>query len=307
MSLRFTLRQLEYFRAVGEEGTIMRASQKINISSPSISTAISQLEAEFGVQIFVRHHAKGLSLTPGGQKLFAEAKLILDHAAALNDIANDIGTSVRGPIAIGVLSTAAPLLSATIRCSFGEEFPDVTITLKEGNQIELLRMLGNTDIDVALTYDLELPKDIEFEQFASLPLYVMLSERHRLANRSDISLHDLADEPMILLDIPLSRDYFLSCFHLADIQPNIVERTPQLSVVRSLVANEIGFSLINIKPQTNIAPDGEPLAFIPLSDNVRAMILCAVTKQTEHRSKIVEEFIQHVHRRVALNNLPGIV
>ena len=70
MPLRFTFRQLEYLVAVGEAGTIAMASQRINVSSPSISAAISQLEAEFGTLLFVRHHAQGLTLTPGGQRIF---------------------------------------------------------------------------------------------------------------------------------------------------------------------------------------------------------------------------------------------
>ncbi|MEC8275526.1 MAG: LysR family transcriptional regulator, partial [Pseudomonadota bacterium] len=77
MALRFTFRQLEYFVAVGDAGSIALASQRINVSSPSISSAISQLETEFGLQLFVRHHAQGLSLTPGGRQFFKAAKTIL--------------------------------------------------------------------------------------------------------------------------------------------------------------------------------------------------------------------------------------
>lgn len=59
MPLRFTLRQLEYFVTAGESGSIAAASQKLNVSSPSISAAISQLEAELGLSLFVRQHAQG--------------------------------------------------------------------------------------------------------------------------------------------------------------------------------------------------------------------------------------------------------
>ena len=90
MPLRFTLRQLEYFVAVGEAGSIAEAAERVNVSSPSLSTAISQLEAEFGVQLFVRQHAQGLSLTPGGRRFYVAAKTVLERGAALHDIASDI-------------------------------------------------------------------------------------------------------------------------------------------------------------------------------------------------------------------------
>ena len=78
MPLRFTLRQLEYFVAVGEEGSIAAASETLNVSSPSISAAIAQLEAEFGLPLFVRKHARGLSLTPRGS---AFVRAITGHPA----------------------------------------------------------------------------------------------------------------------------------------------------------------------------------------------------------------------------------
>ena len=62
--MKFTLRQLEYFIAAAESGSVAGAAQRASISSPSVSTAIAHLEREFVVQLFVRHHAQGLSLTP---------------------------------------------------------------------------------------------------------------------------------------------------------------------------------------------------------------------------------------------------
>jgi DNA-binding transcriptional LysR family regulator len=90
MPLRFTLRQLEYLVAVGESGSIALASEKVNVSSPSISAAISQLEAEFGLSLFVRKHAHGLSLTQGGKQFVSQARQVLAEAGKLNELANQI-------------------------------------------------------------------------------------------------------------------------------------------------------------------------------------------------------------------------
>ena len=98
MAVRFTFRQLEYFVAVGNAGSIVAASERINVSPPSISTAVSQLETEFGIELFVRRHARCLSLTPGGRRFFNAARTLLENAGALHDIANDISEQVRGPI-----------------------------------------------------------------------------------------------------------------------------------------------------------------------------------------------------------------
>ena len=69
--MRYTLRQIEYFIATAETGSITLASERVNISQPSISTAIAHLEEELGTQLFVRRHAQGLSLTSAGRLLLA--------------------------------------------------------------------------------------------------------------------------------------------------------------------------------------------------------------------------------------------
>ncbi len=306
MPLRFTFRQLEYLVAVGDAGTIARASERLNVSSPSISAAISQLEAEFGAQLFVRQHAQGLSLTPGGQRIFNEAKRILDSAGGLNDLANDIADVARGPIAIGALSTIAPMVSASVRRSFEAAYPDASVSLREAHQADLLRMLGRAEIDVAITYDLEIPKDIAFEPLAALPPYVMIRHDHALARKGSVTLDELAVEPMVLLDLPLSREYFLSTFQNAGFRPAISERTASLSVARSLVANGFGFCLINMRPTTTVAPDGEELAYLPLAGDHRQLVVGLATKRSEHRSRIVAAFHDHVKGRVEAGDLPGM-
>lgn len=293
MPLRFSFRQLEYLVAVGEAGTIALAAQRVNVSSPSISSAISQLETDLGVQLFVRHHAQGLSLTPGGRRVFNEAKQILFSANGLNDLANDIVEKARGPITIGALSTIAPLLSAPLRRSFEAEYPDASVVLKDGSQIDLLRMLGQAEIDVAITYDIEIPKDIHFDAVVSLPPYVMLATDHPKAKQPSLNLAELKDEPMILLDLPLSRDYFLSIFQDCGLRPNITERTSDMSMARSLVANGYGFGLVNMRTRSDLAPDGEKLVTLPLTGAIRPVVLGLATKGSDYRSAIVAAFFRH--------------
>ncbi len=307
MALRFTFRQLEYLVAVGESGTIALASERVNVSSPSISAAISQLEAEFGIQLFVRHHAQGLSLTPGGRRIFNEAKRILDNAAALNDLAGDISDKPRGPISIGVLTSVAPLVSASIRRTFETAYPDASVTLYEAHQAGLFNMLSRAEIDVAITYDMEIPKDVAFEQVIALPPYVMLPAGHALTKKKSVSLQELQNEPMILLDLPISREYFLSVVQSSIVRPNISERSSDLSVVRSLVANGYGFSLVNMRTKSNVAPDGEKLAFLRLANDIRPLVLGLATKQVEHRSRIIDAFYRHVQEEIQKNGLPGVV
>ena len=107
MALQFTLRQLEYLVAVADCGSIALAAERVNVSSPSISTAISQLVTGSGLQLFIRRHAQGVSLTESGRQFTSLARDVLASAGQLRDRAADIAGKVAGRLGIGCLSTFA--------------------------------------------------------------------------------------------------------------------------------------------------------------------------------------------------------
>ncbi|MFK5998590.1 MAG: LysR family transcriptional regulator [Rhodobacterales bacterium] len=306
MALRFTIRQLEYLVAVGDAGSIAEAAARINLSSPSISAAISQLEAEFGVQLFVRKHAKGLSLTPGGQRIYNKARHILDSAASLHDLAGEIAHKPRGPLNVGCFVPLAPLISAALRRSFTDQYPDASVTLCEAHHSDLLRKLRRAEIDVAITYDLEIPKDVGFEVMAELPPFVMVSANHPLAGRGAVHLHELQDDGFILLDLPMSRDYFLAMFYNVGLRPKVTDRTSDTAVVRSLVANGMGYSLINARRRTDIAPDGQKLAYLRLLGDHAPINIGLATMQADHKSRILKAFEAHARAHIATGRVIGM-
>ncbi len=304
---RITLRQLEYVVAVGETGSITAASDKVNVSSPSISAAISQLEMDMGVQIFVRRHAQGLSLTSSGRRLFDEAKVILNKVQNLGAVADDTEGKLRGTLKLGCLITIAPILSANIRRRFEDIYPETEIILYDAHQADLLAMLDRAEIDVALTYDLGIGSNTVFVDVATLPPYVLLGANHPLAAASELAIEDLADQPMVLLDLPLSGDYFLSMFHRLGLTPQIGVRTKELPVLRSLVANGYGYGLLNVRTHAAVAPDGLPLVFTPLKGDHQPMQLGIAHKFMALPPRLVAEFIDHVAERASHADLPGII
>jgi DNA-binding transcriptional LysR family regulator len=305
MPLRFTLKQLEYFVAVGEAGSIAKAAEQVNVSPPSISASIAQLEVEFGVQLFVRKHSHGLSLTTGGRMFMKEAARLLADADALHDVAGDIAEKVRGPLAIGCLMTFAQIVLPALRTEFESAFPDVRFRQFERNQGQLLEMLQSGEIDAALTYDLELSQDMTFEPLVELPAYVMLPAGHRLASKPFITAAELVDEPMVLLDLPYSREYFLSAFQQKGLRPNIVERTPDIAVMRSMVANGFGYGIANMRPLHAMSPDGKPLVFVSLKGDIRPLTMGVLLPNAGHRTQTMQAFIGHCQRFVVEQSVFG--
>ena len=302
MPVRYTLRQLEYLVAVGEAGSIVAAAQQVNVSPPSISAGVSHLEEELGVQLFVRHHAQGLTPTLAGRKLLEHARMVLREAAALRDLARELSGSIRWPLAIGCMTTFAHAVLPALRRSFADEYPEVRISQVEADQAELISLLRQARIDLALTYDLDLPGDLRLFPMMELPPLVALNEGHPLAQHAEISVEDLAPHPMVLLDLPLSADYFLSFFADRGLRPNIAERTRDMAVLRSLVANGFGYSIVNLRPLNDVAPDGRPLRFVPLGGNARAMKMGMLVSTAVERSQLHRTFLASASEWVRRNS-----
>lgn len=264
MPLRFTLRQLEYLVAVADSGSVALAAERVNVSSPSISVAIAQIEAEFGLQLFIRRHAQGLSLTEGGRQFTAAAREVLAAAARLSDRASDITGEVRGPLAVGCLQTFAQVVLPQVRRSFSDRFPAVELRQVERHQAALFEGLRMASLDLALSYELDVPGDLRFLPLAALPPYALLAQGHPLAGKSRLTVTDLAPHPMVLLDLPHSADYFLAMFTAQGLRPVIAERTRDMGVMRAMVANGFGYSIANIRHAGGTAPDGRPLVELPL-------------------------------------------
>ncbi|SLN27814.1 HTH-type transcriptional regulator CysB [Roseovarius litorisediminis] len=304
--MRFTLRQLSYFIAAGETGSVTRAAESVNISQPSVSAAIAHLEKEFGVQLFVRQHAQGLSLTPAGERLLQAARKSLRSAQDLYDLAGDMAGVVSGQINVGTFRTFGALIIPELWRSFTEIYPDVQIRLTAGNEAELMEQLRKARIDVALTYQVHLADDMQFLPLAELPTYVLLAADHPLADRSSLNLAELAADPFVLLDLPLSRQYMLSLFERSGLTPKIIAESGDVAMLRSLVAAGIGYSLMTSRPLNMRAENDRPLVYVPLEGDQAPLVIGLASLKDMQRTRLVNAFEDHCRDTIVPGNIPGM-
>ena len=304
--MKFTFRQLAYFIAAGETGSITLASKQVNISQPAISAAISHIERELDVQLFLRHHAQGLSLTPAGRALLRDAKRLVNQAESLYTSAADISQHLRGELAVGWFSTLAPIVMPELVGSFLKAFPETTIRPSEDHQAGLLDGLRRAETDVAITYDLQLGADIDFAPLATLPPYALFGASHPLARERTVKLSQLAPLPMVLLDMPMSREYFLALFIRERVEPNIVWSSAQFEVVRSLVANGMGYTLANVRPRAQVAVDGRRLHRVPLAGDSPPLRMGIATLKELKKTRLVGAFERHCGELISESYIPGM-
>lgn len=287
------LRALRYFAAAAEHGNVTAAARALNVSQPSISAAIAQIEDALGVQLFVRLHARGVSLTPAGTDVLREARKLLAQAHEFAANVAGVGTGLRGAVAIGCLTYLVPRYLPALVAGFTQAHPSIELSIREGGQDALQAWLLDGQIELALTYDLSLPHRFETIPMLDLPPYAIVPQRHRLASRGAISLRDLAGEPCVLLDLPISRDYFAAMFGALGIAPLVRLRTESAEAVRGFVANGLGYSVLNHSARTNVTYDGKRIVPLALTDRLLPARIVA-THLADHAPRAAAEaFLRH--------------
>ncbi|WP_207538495.1 LysR family transcriptional regulator [Sabulicella rubraurantiaca] len=266
--MRLSLRALRYAVAVADHGSVSAAARRLHVSQPSVSEAVAALEADFGFPLFVRHHARGVTPTVAGARVLAEGRALLTHAEAFDAQARAMGQEPAGEVTLGCFLTVAPRFIPTLLAGFGQSFPQVTVRLEEADHAGMLDALAEGRTELALGYDYGLPPGVRAEPLARLPAQALLPVGHRLSRRARLSLPDLVEEPFLLLDLPISREYFLGLFRAAGLSPRIGFRSRGIEMVRGMVAAGHGWSILNVVPSSPHSADGKRLVALPLTDAV---------------------------------------
>jgi len=290
----YTLRQLRYFVTTVECGSVAEASRKLYIAPPSISSAIKSLESSFGVQLFIRHHAQGVSLTPSGSRVYHKAQKLIDAAREFEQDVLADNDVMAGQIEVGCFETVAPLYLPRLLAGFSRLYPGIAVRIRDGEQHDLVAGLAAGDIDVALVYEHDLDDTIATEQLiAPRRPYALLPAHHRLARHASVTLRELSAEPMILLDVRPSRRYFLSIFEELGLRPRIAYSSPSIEMVRGMVGQGFGFSVLVTRPHADYTYDGCRVAAVEISDEVTGSGLVAAWLKKAPMTKLAQLFVDY--------------
>jgi DNA-binding transcriptional LysR family regulator len=183
---------------------------------------------------------------------------------------------------------------------FTGEHAGILFRTVEAHQDHLIRGLHDGSLDLALTYSLDLTEEIAFTPLLTLPPYVILPKAHRLASARKLSLADLVPEPYVLLDLPHSREYFAALFDAPGGRPVPAFRSSQPEVVRGMVANGLGYSILNFPLKSHRTVDGEEFVVKRFKDDVNPTVLGIAQSRAMKPRQVVHRFASfcatHIHR-----------
>lgn len=191
---------------------------------------------------------------------------------------------------IGCFHTFGPFVVPRIIGEFAKD-DSTDLRLMDGDHRRLIEGLRAGDIDLALMYDIDLPDDIVTTPLATMNPYILLAENHPLASEPNLTLETLTKHPMVLLDAPPTADYFLSIFAAQHLTPQVKYHCPSYEMVRGMVGQGLGFSILATKPASNLSYDGHALVTRPLPASTRPSHTVLATKRGAHLPAAAQPFI----------------
>jgi DNA-binding transcriptional LysR family regulator len=258
--------RLKILNEVAHRGSFSAAAEALDYTQSAISQQIATLEAEAGMTLLQRH-PRGVSLTAAGQTLVGHSEGILARLesaeAALAAIAGLRGGRLRMASFPTAGATLMPLAIATFRA----RYPDVELTLTEGEPEQIAPRLRAGEIDLALLFEFDgsaTQDELTRTELLEDPLYLALPLDHRLTKKRKLRLEDLREEAWVQTSSssPCARHVVRSA-HAAGFEPHVAFESDDYQTVQGLVAAGVGVALIPELALTVVRDDIEIRALDP--------------------------------------------
>ena len=240
--------RLRVLKEVADHGSFSAAAEALSYTQSAISQQIATLESESGLTLLERH-PRGVSLTAAGQTLVGHAEGILTRLEAAEESLAAIAGLRGGRLRMASFPTAGATLMPLAIATFRAAYPDVELTLAEGEPEQIVPRLRAGELDLALLFEFSgetpLEQGLTRVELLQDTMYLALPRAHRLAEKHRIQLRDLRGEAWVQTSSssPCARHVVRSC-HAAGFEPNVTFESDDYQTVQGLVAAGVGVALI---------------------------------------------------------------
>lgn len=243
------LKEQTYVCTLAETGNISKAADQLFITQPALSTYISNLEQNLGVQLFAKVNNKFV-LTYIGERYVEKAKAMLKLQNEFNLELSLFEKGVNGRIRIGVQARRSPFIVADIICLFKQTHPNIEIVFYEGVIFTLEKMIEENRLDLIIYTCLERKPNLVYERIKEDKILVAINSLSSLRSRTNwneadkypwISIEDIKDEILILPHKGQSlRDICELLFKSEKFKPKKIIEIRNIETIISMVSRNLG-------------------------------------------------------------------
>jgi LysR family transcriptional regulator, cys regulon transcriptional activator len=254
------LHQLRFVQEVSRRGlNLTEAAKALHTSQPGVSKGIIELEQELGIDIFARHGKRMKAITEPGQQVLKTIDSILREVSNLRRIGEQFSAQDSGTLSIATTHTQARYVLPSPIASLRGDFPKVNISLHQGAPDQVARMLIDETAEIGIATE----SLADYSELVTLPCYewqhvLVMPAEHPLAKQQEITLADLANEPLITYHPSFTgRTKIDAAFAKAKLAPRIALEAIDSDVIKTYVALGLGVGIVaEMALDKDIQPSG---------------------------------------------------
>ena len=241
------IRQLRTLVAlVDSQFNMSRAAEKLNLVQSALSQQLNHLESELGTKLFVRKGKRLKTLTPVGEQVLKQAKIVLSATDNIRSVGREYTESDSGILKIGTTHTQARYILPPILKAFSQLYPEVEVQIHQGTPLQLVQLALDYEVDFSICTEAL----ADNSQFELIPCYrwnrsLIAPPEHLLASRKNITLEDLCNYPVVTYVTGFTgSQHLLETFRQAGLQPHIVLSAADSDVIKAYVREGMGIGII---------------------------------------------------------------
>ena len=292
-------KQLEYFAAVAEEGSISGAARTLHVAQPPVSRQLALLEDELGVTLFLRTN-KGVELTEAGRCLYQHSRQMFQSLRTMADSVRDVDAGVRGELKLGVIYSDVQIATRLMQ-EYHQKYPQVELYVRMGAPADLLDDLSRGELHALfLRSQSERSGGLRERVLGEDPLELVMRESTDPApGETAVPIRALRDVPMCLLRSDdlwgYSRDLIDEC-RRAGFTPNVACHCYDTPMELQMV--QAGFG-VGFLPRSIVeAHPGSPVYTKPVLELSARSYPILVWENDPYQSGCVKRFLELTEQKV---------
>ena len=240
------LQQLRYLTEIARRGlNVSEAAEALHTSQPGVSKQIRALEEELGIDVFVRHGKRLVSVTEPGKAVIAIAERILAEASNLKRAGEEFANDKLGTLTIAATHTQARYALPKAVAAFKRRYPQVELHIHQGNPTQICDQVVAGEADLCVATEMI----DRYAELVSLPVYqwnrsVVVPPKHPLLKRK-LTLEALAEYPIVTYDYAFAnRSLVQKAFEARGLVPQIVLSAQDSDVIKTYVELGLGVGIL---------------------------------------------------------------
>lgn len=236
------LTQLRSFHAVATSGSFTRAAESLNVSQPTVTTQVGQLEELYKVELF---HRTGRRVRPTevGERLLQMSRQIFSLEGEAVQLLRDAGELRSGHLRVAAVG---PSHVTKMLAAFHPRYPGIKISVSTGNSQDVLDRLLDYSADVGVLAQVFQDRRFVSVPYSEHPVVIFCSGEHRFAKRRTIRTAELQGERLILRERgSTTRKAIESALAAANVEPQVVMEVASREIIREAVVQGLGVAAVS--------------------------------------------------------------